>query len=98
MYLRLNAHTNYRSITIVHASVYVWSSHFVTLHLPQFFSDSSTQLLAHVHIYVSKRQDFAMRQGSHNAGSATYYITANKTRKLIRNYVTVTYLKTVIWN
>jgi len=85
MYVRLNAQTNYSSITIVHASVYVCCSHFATLHLPQFFSDSSTQLLAHVHIYVSKRQDFAMRQGSHNADSATYDITANKMNKLIRN-------------
>jgi len=54
MYISLSAQTNYRSITEVHASVYVCCSHFVTLHLPQFFSDSSTQLLAHVHIYVSK--------------------------------------------
>jgi hypothetical protein len=46
------------------------------------------------HLYIFKRQDFAMRQGSHNADSATCYIMANKTRKLIRNYVTVTYLKT----
>jgi len=53
MYVKLIAQTNYRSITNVHASVYDWCSHFVTLHLPQFFSASSTPLLAHVHIYMS---------------------------------------------
>jgi len=53
MYVRLNAQTNYRSITIVHASVYVWCSHFATVHLTQFFSDTSTQLPVHVHIYMS---------------------------------------------